>query len=114
MSLASPTSSAGLSSTLPSTLTRPSAIQRSASRLEQRPARANRLAMRSPFSGFSAAAALISEPARLDEGGKEALVPVADGIFRMPLHADEEAPALVLDALDDAVGRHSVDDEAGR
>jgi hypothetical protein len=44
---------AGLSSTLPLTLTRPSAIQRSASRREQRPARAITLAMRSP-SGVSA------------------------------------------------------------
>src|SRR5215472_17416415 len=101
MSLASVTASAGLSSTLPSTLTRPSAIQRSASRREQRPARARRLAMRSPFS--PAAALMASAPARLYEGGEEAAIAVADGVLRMPLHADKKAPAARLDALDHAV-----------
>src|SRR6185437_7281548 len=112
MSCASVTSSAGLISTLPSTETRPSAIQRSASRREHRPARARRLAMRSPL--LVAASAITSDLRRGDEGIEEPEIAVADRIFRMPLHANEKTPARVLDPLDDAVRRGRVDDAAGR
>jgi hypothetical protein len=56
MSCAPESASAGLVSTLPSTVTRPSDIQRSASRREHKPARARSLAMRSPFAAASAMA----------------------------------------------------------
>src|SRR5271167_1798138 len=56
MRAARPTTRAGLVSFLPSTMTRPAAIHASASRLEQRPARAIRLAMRSPAAGLALAA----------------------------------------------------------
>ena len=49
------TSSAGLASTVPLTLTRPCSIQRSASRREHSPARASALAMRIGPAGAAAA-----------------------------------------------------------
>src|SRR5690348_12840326 len=113
MSWSSVSDSAGLVSTLPSTETRPSAISFSASRREHRPARASSLAMRSPFAG-AAASVMGSALGSGDEGGEEARVAVADGVFRMPLHADEKTPARILDALDDAIGRYRVDHQPRR
>ena len=80
-------------------VTRPSAISRSASRRLATPARASHLAMRSPRVG---AASLM--PAGRDQGGEDAAVARVDQEFRMPLHAEAEASRAVLDALDDAVG----------
>src|SRR5579862_9256340 len=102
---------AGLSSTRPSRLTRPSAIQRSASRREQSPARAISLATRTPRG--AAAPVMRSSPSRLDEGREEPEISLADGVFGMPLHADTEPAARVLDALHDAVGRRRIHQEPG-
>src|SRR5690242_951563 len=97
-----PTITAGLVSFLPSTLTRPATIQASASRREQRPARAMRLAIRSPFG--STPSGLAAPSARgVDEGIENFLVAGADGIFRMPLHAEAVAVARVFDAFDHAI-----------
>src|SRR5512136_2430303 len=60
-----PTSKAGVLSNLPLTLTRPSAIQRSASRREQNPARAIAFAMRMGPSCLSA----VSVASGLDMNG---------------------------------------------
>src|SRR5260221_3645534 len=111
MTLASVTRCAGLSSLWPSTTTRPSAIQRSASRREHSPERAIRLAIRSPRSVDSAAASSMSA-AGGDEGPEQRLVGRGGAIFGMPLHADAEALGRILDALDDAVGRDRIDDQA--
>src|SRR5690348_8516505 len=111
MSCASVTSRAGLISTLPSTETRPSAIQRSASRREHNPARARRLAMRSPLV---AASAITSDLRRDDEGAEEPQIAVTDRVFRVPLHADEKTPPRILDPFDDAIRRGGIDDAAGR
>src|SRR5690606_33144195 len=94
-----PTTKAGVSSRRPFTRTRPSAIQRSASRREHRPARARTLAMRSPLTSASVIA---RSSGRADEGGEDLPVPGADVVLRVPLHAEAEALPGVLDALDDA------------
>src|SRR5579872_2893930 len=116
MSLSAVTATAGLVSTTPSSLTRPSAIQRSASRREQSPARAITLAMRSPrgLPSPAASAVMASATAGLDEGREDAEIALADGEFRVPLHAKAEAAARILDALDDAVARRGVDDHPRR
>src|SRR5260221_10653612 len=133
MSLAGVTVTAGLVRMVPSTRTRPSAIQRSASRREHRPARAITLAMRSPAlatptPSASGEAALRREPALgavssaliascrggLDEGVEDAEIAGADGVFGMPLHAEAEAAAGLLDALADAVRAGGVDHQARR
>src|ERR1043165_3973742 len=109
MRLWSVTVKAGVSSTLPSTLTRPSAIQRSAPRREHRPARASLLAIRSgPFIETSSL-----RRCRPQEGAEEFRVALGDHELGMPLHADAEAIARRLDALDHAVGRGGVHDHAG-
>ena len=114
---------AGLVSTAPSTETRPSAIQRSASRREHSPARASNLAMRSggapppwpsPAGGGGDGWGLVRVMRRgLDKGAEDAAVALVDLEFGMPLHAEAKAPARVLDALDDAVIGERVDDDAG-
>src|SRR6185437_12181920 len=115
MSLAGVTVTAGLVRIAPSTRTRPSAIQRSASRREQRPARAITLAMRSPpVAGAASSSLIASRRGGLDEGGEDAEIARADGVFGMPLDAEAEAAGGVLDALDDAVRGGGVDDHAGR
>src|SRR5271166_4747519 len=97
MSLEAVTITAGLVSTAPSSLTRPSAIQRSASRREHNPARAITLAMRSPGVAASAVAwlpvsgAAGSASGGIDEGGEDGDVAGADRVFGMPLHAAAEA-----------------------
>src|SRR5439155_6762916 len=58
MSLAAVTVTAGLVSTAPSTMPRPSAIQRSASRREHSPARASTLAMRCAASAVAVGSAI--------------------------------------------------------
>jgi len=55
-----PTATAGLVSTSPSTATRPSSIQRSASRREHRPARAMILAIRCGFPSSSWSVVIVS------------------------------------------------------
>src|ERR1700761_6060169 len=101
------TTKAGGSSRLPSTATRPSSIQRSASRREHRPARASTVAIRSPFfrSPFSGpgpvSSLMLSSLRRGDEGAENRLVGRADLEFGMPLHAQAEAPARQLDPFDD-------------
>src|SRR5262245_51267529 len=99
----SPTLQAGLLSFLPLTATRPSAIQRSASLREHRPARASRLAIRSP------ATSVMGSAAGGNERVEDAVVAGADRIFGVPLHAEAEAPLGDLDALDHAVGRQCID-----
>src|SRR4051794_11499931 len=110
MRLWSVTTKAGVSSTTPSTWTRPAAIQRSASRREQRPARARRLAMRS--------GSLTCPRSFGGRGAEECLeqpgVALGDQELGMPLHADAEAVFRRLDALDHAVGGGGVDDHAVR
>src|SRR3546814_4310319 len=88
-------------STRPSTEPRPAAIQASASRREQRPARAMTLAMRSPLS-----CVVMTAPSGCggDKGAEDGAVARADGELRVPLHAEAEAVAGRLDALDHAVG----------
>ena len=115
MSLSAVTVTAGLASTAPSTETRPSAIQRSASRREHRPARASNLAMRSgaaPSPAAGSASSRLHPPGGLDKGAEDAAVGLADLEFGMPLHAEAKAPARVLDALDHAVLGDRVDDDA--
>src|SRR5262245_13763799 len=111
MTLASVTKCAGLSSLWPSTTTRPSAIQRSASRREHRPERAIRFAMRSPRASVSApvsASESVMSAAGGDERPEQRLVGGGRPVFGMPLHADAEALARILDALDHAVGRERI------
>src|SRR6266403_257302 len=112
-----PTTSAGLVSVLPSTTTRPSAIQASASRREQSPARAILFAMRSPSglapSGLAPAAGAPFSARCCDEGIEDSLVADTDGIFGMPLDAEAIAVAGILDALDHAIGGNRIDDHAG-
>src|SRR5690606_15404956 len=112
MTLASVTLSAGDLIVLPSTLTRPCSIIASASRREAMPARAMRLAILSParspsgaVGGASFCALMLLATRGLDEGGNDAPVAVADGEFRMPLHAEAEAVGRRLDALDHPVRR---------
>src|SRR5689334_22357872 len=121
MTAEGPTRTAGLVSVLPSTLTRPAAIQASASRREQRPARAMRLAIRSPRGSatfasapFGSAFSVFAAPSArgVDEGIENFLIAGADGIFRMPLHTDAVAVARILDALDHTIGCHRIDDDA--
>src|SRR5215469_7111627 len=108
MRVAGPTTNAGLLIFAPSTTTRPAAIQASASRREQRPARAMRLAIRSSPSALGPSGRAPSGRAPSarggDEGIEDLLVTLADGIFRMPLHAEAIAIARILDALDHAIG----------
>src|SRR5438477_5826437 len=111
MLLSGVTVTAGVVSTVPSTTTRPSAIQRSASRREHRPARASRLAIRSPRDS-PASSLMAGSAAGGDEGVEDAVVAGADGIFGMPLHPEAEAPLGDLDALDHAVGRPRIDRDA--
>src|SRR5690349_17868470 len=108
----SPTLQAGLLSFLPLTTTRPSAIQRSASRREQRPARASRLAIRSPPDSRITGLLMAGSAAGGNEGVEDAVVAGADRIFGMPLHAEAEAPLGDLDALDHAVGGPCIDRDA--
>ena len=51
---------------------------------------------------------------RSQEGAEELRVALGDQELGMPLHADAEAVARRLDALDHAVGRGGVDHDAGR
>src|SRR5258708_4387660 len=75
MSLAGVTVTAGLVRIVPSTRTRPSAIQRSASRREQSPARAITLAMRSPaLAALAPSAAGEAELRREPAAGTSALI----------------------------------------
>src|SRR6059058_4042601 len=85
-------------------MTRPWAIQASASRREHSPARAIRLAIRSPPAPSPLVSLGASSARCFDEGIEDPLVADADGIFRMPLDAQAIAIAGILDALDDAVG----------
>ena len=104
---------AGLVSTVPSTATRPSAIQRSASRREHSPARASILAMRSGAAPAAASAHCGPHPlGGCDKGAEDPAVGLADLEFRVPLHAEAKAPARVLDALDDAVLGDRIDHHA--
>src|SRR5579871_1695744 len=112
MRAAGPTTRAGLLSFLPSTMTRPAAIHASASRREQRPARAIRLAMRSPGAGLVPGAREPPSAGGGYEGIEDLFVANADGVFRMPLDTEAEAVTRVLDALDHAVGSQRVDDHA--
>src|SRR5712671_3448536 len=103
---------AGLLSFLPLTMTRPSAIQRSASRREHRPARASRLAIRSPPDSLTTASLMAGSAAGGDERVEDAVVAGADRIFGMPLDPETEASLGDLDALDHAVGGQRVDHDA--
>src|SRR3546814_8721982 len=53
-------------------------------------------------------------PGSRNEGFENPLVALADEKFRMPLHAEAEAVAWMLDALDHPVGRQRIGDGAGR
>src|SRR5215470_12868608 len=99
-----PTTSAGLWIFSPSTTTRPAAIHASASRREQRPARAMRLAIRSWPGAADGLAPFGASAGGGDEGIEDLLVALADRIFRMPLDAEAIAVARRLDALDHPVG----------
>src|SRR5260370_209010 len=112
MWLAGVTVTAGLVSIVPSTRTRPSAIQRSASRREHRPARAITLAIRSPAAGAAtlSSSLIVSRRGGADERREDAEIAGADRVFRVPLDAEAEAAAGILDTLDDAVRRGGVDD----
>src|SRR3954451_21021762 len=103
---------AGVSTTLFSSFTRPSAISFSASRRLATPARASHLAIRSRRSGDSPASSASSATAGAHEGLEDQRVGRIDGVFRVPLDAEGEAVAGMLDALHHAVGREGVDDGA--
>src|SRR5215468_11199416 len=111
MTSASVTLRAGEVSFWPLTLTRPAAIQASASRREQRPARAIALAMRSPAASLICARSF--RVGRRDQSLEQLAVALADAELGMPLHADAEGQARIFDPLDDAVGGDGVDDDAG-
>src|SRR5215469_16907937 len=111
MRVAGPTTNAGLVIFAPSTTTRPAAIQASASRREQRPARAMRLAIRSSPSALAPSGRAPSARGG-DEGIEDLLVALADGIFRMPLHAEAIAVARILDTLDHAIGGERIHHDA--
>src|SRR3546814_13603816 len=83
----------------------PTLFRSAASRREQSPARAMTLAMRSPLS-----CVVMTAPSGCggDEGAEDGAVARADGELRVPLHAEAEAVAGRLDALDHAVGRQRV------
>src|SRR5690242_65517 len=112
MRVPGPTTSAGLWIFLPSTTTRPAAIHASASRREQRPARAMRLAIRSWPGAADDPAPFGASAGGGDEGIEDLLVALADRIFRMPLDAEAIAVARGLDPLDHAVGGERIDDHA--
>jgi len=65
-----------------------------------------------PIPRLTAKAALPS-PACGDQRAEDRRVAVAQGEFGMPLDAEAEALAWVLDAFDDAVGRRRIDDDTG-
>src|ERR1700741_4835516 len=92
------TLSAGEGIFLPLTTTRPASISRSASRREHTPARAKRLAIRSPSMAGG------------NEGFEDFFIGRAYVVFRVPLHAEAKRMRGKFNAFDHAVGSGGIDD----